>query len=264
VPRIFVQAAIFATVLAVFALFLLLTGSGEGLEEATWFYLTFYLVLLPFAGLISLWWKFWGSKPRPLQPGTGSPADTGASEQIEPNMGAIGLALAAAGLAIVSVFLPRLESDTFREIAENTLIQSGEGWIILGCAVGVFGAVYRIYSENSTNWAVFGLGIVILAFAIYAGTGDRVELESVSGGLYSGSITDTGTPAVGIYAAGAAGVMAMMAGWVLAGHSMSSFETSTDRRTKNCPECAETVLAAARVCKHCGHRFAPPTADQPQ
>ncbi|WP_156675757.1 MULTISPECIES: zinc ribbon domain-containing protein [unclassified Mycobacterium] len=27
--------------------------------------------------------------------------------------------------------------------------------------------------------------------------------------------------------------------------------------TKNCPDCAETVLAAARVCKHCGHRFIP-------
>lgn len=27
--------------------------------------------------------------------------------------------------------------------------------------------------------------------------------------------------------------------------------------TKTCPDCAETVLAAARVCKHCGYRFEP-------
>ena len=27
--------------------------------------------------------------------------------------------------------------------------------------------------------------------------------------------------------------------------------------TKTCPDCAETVLAAARVCKHCGFRFEP-------
>src|SRR4051812_19221764 len=27
--------------------------------------------------------------------------------------------------------------------------------------------------------------------------------------------------------------------------------------TKPCPDCAETVLADARVCKHCGYRFAP-------
>jgi hypothetical protein len=27
------------------------------------------------------------------------------------------------------------------------------------------------------------------------------------------------------------------------------------RAVKRCPECAETVLAAARVCRFCGHRF---------
>ena len=28
-----------------------------------------------------------------------------------------------------------------------------------------------------------------------------------------------------------------------------------DEQTKICPDCAETILAAARVCKHCGYRF---------
>jgi hypothetical protein len=32
---------------------------------------------------------------------------------------------------------------------------------------------------------------------------------------------------------------------------------STERATKTCPDCAETVLTAARVCKHCGYRFDP-------
>jgi hypothetical protein len=30
-----------------------------------------------------------------------------------------------------------------------------------------------------------------------------------------------------------------------------------DSATKKCPDCAEAVLADARVCKHCGYRFAP-------
>jgi hypothetical protein len=30
--------------------------------------------------------------------------------------------------------------------------------------------------------------------------------------------------------------------------------------TMVCPDCAETILAAASVCKHCGYRFAPPAA----
>ncbi|MFV8315324.1 DUF2510 domain-containing protein [Mycobacterium sp. 23] len=31
-------------------------------------------------------------------------------------------------------------------------------------------------------------------------------------------------------------------------------------RTKKCPDCAETILAAAKVCKHCGYRYAAPSA----
>lgn len=30
--------------------------------------------------------------------------------------------------------------------------------------------------------------------------------------------------------------------------------------TKHCPDCAESVLASARVCKHCHFRFGPPLA----
>jgi len=33
--------------------------------------------------------------------------------------------------------------------------------------------------------------------------------------------------------------------------------------TKKCPDCAETVLADARVCKHCGYRFAPAASSEP-
>jgi predicted RNA-binding Zn-ribbon protein involved in translation (DUF1610 family) len=30
-----------------------------------------------------------------------------------------------------------------------------------------------------------------------------------------------------------------------------------EKTTKKCPDCAETILADAKVCKHCGFRFAP-------
>ena len=32
---------------------------------------------------------------------------------------------------------------------------------------------------------------------------------------------------------------------------------NVEASSKRCPDCAEVVLAAARVCKHCGYRFAP-------
>jgi hypothetical protein len=31
--------------------------------------------------------------------------------------------------------------------------------------------------------------------------------------------------------------------------------------TMSCPECAETILAAARVCRYCGHRLEPAVSD---
>lgn len=36
-------------------------------------------------------------------------------------------------------------------------------------------------------------------------------------------------------------------------------ETHT-RRVKTCPDCAEEVLADARICKHCRHDFRPDTS----
>ena len=172
----------------------------------------------------------------------------------EPNAGALGLAVVAATLAVVSVFLPALETSSLSTIAENTLIQSGGGWLILGCAVGILGAVYRLHSMKEPTWAVSLLGTVILGMAIYNGTGERTQLESSAGSFVGESITVSGSPAVGIYAAGAAGLLAIFAGFILAGNHVGSFE-GAERKTKVCPDCAETVLEAARKCKHCGHQF---------
>lgn len=36
-----------------------------------------------------------------------------------------------------------------------------------------------------------------------------------------------------------------------------------DAETKTCPDCAETVLAPAKVCKHCGFRFDADEEDEP-
>jgi hypothetical protein len=175
--------------------------------------------------------------------------------ETEPNVGAMALAAIAAALAVTSVFLPALETRAFSSIAKNTLIQSGGGWLILGCAVGILGAIYRVYSTHRTTWAVFVLGLVILGAAIYHGTGDRTRLESLATNPFlREAVTVNGSPAVGIYAAGAAGLLAMFAGFILAGNSVSSYQGAS-RRTKVCPDCAETVLEAARICKHCGHQF---------
>ncbi|MDP7724764.1 DUF2510 domain-containing protein [Mycobacterium sp. TY814] len=37
---------------------------------------------------------------------------------------------------------------------------------------------------------------------------------------------------------------------------MNTSAQSAQARTKKCPDCAETILAEAKVCKHCGYRYA--------
>lgn len=208
------------------------------------------IILLLIGGVVSLVAR--GRKRQAQLEPADDPNEQTETVESEPNVGAMGLAIAAAVLAIVSVFLPALESDTFARIGKNTLIQNGLGWLIVGCAIGMIGAVYRVYSKRSTDWGVFVTGLIILGVAIYEGTGSRTKLEGVS---FTGQpITDTASPAIGIYAAGAAGILAIFAGLILAGHVFDSYR-GAERRTKTCPDCAETVLAAARVCKHCGHEF---------
>lgn len=51
-------------------------------------------------------------------------------------------------------------------------------------------------------------------------------------------------------------VIALFVSWVLAlAASLLLNDRAARGPTRRCPECAETILAAARVCKHCGHRL---------
>ena len=261
-----------ASLLAIAALIVLIAaGIGSALSSFAFLYLFFFVIV----GVIRLLYagakRLWPDRVGPVrsqyaatsEDGPESHALDGAQEIVEPNMAAIWVAAGAAVLAVISVFLPRVESDTFIRVQENTLIQSGDGWLLVGCALGLAGAAYRAYRERTRTWAVLILGIVICGFAVYAGSGDRLKLES-AGSVFGEQVTDTASPGVGIYAAGSAGVLAIFAGWSLAGKSGTALEPEPAQQTRTCPECAETVLEEARVCKHCGYRFAPPVSEYPQ
>jgi len=255
-----------ATGLVVIALIVFsAAGVEESLGAVAFLYILFYVVaVLATLALAAARRLFpgWFSRPYTTTPAGGLEGDLEHEDVgfVEPNMGAIWVAAAAAALAVISVFLPRVESDTFIRVQENTLIQSGDGWLIIGCAIGIAGAAYRAYRDRTNTWAVLVLGLVIVGFAVYAGSGERLELES-AGSVFGEQVADTASPGIGIYAAGAAGAIAIFAGWSLAGKSGTAFETETAQRTKICPECAETVLSEARICKHCGYRFAPPVRE---
>lgn len=149
----------------------------------------------------------WTEQRAPLGTTSPSPASlTGPPT----NVVAVSMAILGLLIAVVGVFLPRAESDAFIKIAENSLIQNGDGiFVLVFAAFGAAGA-YAASRASSFSIAVVIDGLLIIGFAIYAGTGDRLELTSISP-LGDGS-TSQGTPGIGIWAVGIGGALITLAG----------------------------------------------------
>jgi ribosomal protein L32 len=184
---------------------------------------------------------------------------------------AIGLALVGSACLIIGVFLPRVENTSaFAGIAENSLIQTGDGWWFIALAVGIAAAVYRAWRKGEKSWSVIVLAVLATAFALYLGVDEAtrtlypLDESGTADASAEGTVAAAG---IGIYVVGVGGVLALLGGFQM--------QRDVERRsagqprvvahaTKSCPECAETVLDAARVCKHCGYRFEPvPATERP-
>ena len=173
-----------------------------------------------------------------------------------------GTALAAVGTTVlfISVFLPHLESDTFMQIVDNSMIQNGLGWGPIIVAILAAVALFRTWNQRKLTKSLLVAGALAIAYAVYAGTGERLELQGVGPGSGRFGFSDTASPGLGVYAAGIGGLLmalggALLAGWNFQGAGASSPKASGDAGTKTCPDCAESILGDARVCKHCGYRF---------
>lgn len=147
------------------------------------------------------------------------------------SIGAMAVAIAAAALAVFSVFQPAFnaafagsENYYSLEIESNTLLQKGTGWLIVACAIGILGGacLHRLDGRRATVWALLVLvgGAVILGTTVYQVTGYRDAVQSAPNTLLI-LIVARGSAAVGIHAAQAAGVLAVSAGFVLISLSLS-------------------------------------------
>lgn len=162
----------------------------------------------------SEWVNNWKPAPRPARP-SALPANGAAAPDDRLGLGLAGL---GALLAVIGVFLPHLNSTTFARIADNTLIQSGDGWIVLGLALGAVFALYSAYQGRGNGTIVpIVCGLGLIGLAIYEGTGSRTELQST--GPFARSLglsaTSSGSPGVGLYVVGIGGALLVIGGLVL-------------------------------------------------
>jgi hypothetical protein len=140
-------------------------------------------------------------------------------EPVPVNPIGIGLAGIGAALMIVGVFLPRVVSHQFFRVPDNTLIQSGDGWIFIGLAVFIAVAVYAAIRRRRRTYAVLILAVLGLGVATYNGTGERLELSSLNpvAAAAVGMPREKASPGAGLYAAGAGSGLAALGGLFLAG-----------------------------------------------
>jgi hypothetical protein len=164
----------------------------------------------------------------------------------------IGLAVLGGVLLAVSAFLPLDEpSNIFARIQENTLIQH-EGWMLI-----VIGAVIVLAAASSDHKSVAVCILSVIAGGLIVYTGLDKSLRTLYPIGSSGEAEATGKGTVvplglAIYVAGAGALLSFAGGWTMYPRRKV---VNPDEETQRCPECAETILAAARVCKHCGYRF---------
>jgi hypothetical protein len=140
-------------------------------------------------------------------------------EPVPVNPIGVGLALIGAALMIIGVFLPRVESQQFFRVPDNTLIQSGDGWIFIGLAVFIAVAAYAAIRGRRRTYAVLILAVLGIAIATYDGTGERLELSSLNPAAAAavGVPGEKASPAIGLYSAGAGSGLAALGGLLLAG-----------------------------------------------
>jgi len=184
--------------------------------------------------------------------------------------GPLGFGLIVVGAIAVAIaaFLPFDEPTTpFGRVKDNTLIQSNHGWLLIALVVGTVVMAYRVCFHKPEQWVLPILASLLAGVLLFAtaSSKDIRTLYPVRNGVIDtsqpGTVADLG---IGVFVAGFGIVAAVIGSVILATSARKrapvpfADEKPAPARpkTKKCPDCAETILADAKVCKHCGYRFA--------
>jgi Uncharacterised protein family UPF0547 len=190
-----------------------------------------------------------------------------ASKAVPQNPLGLGLVLVGAAALAISVFLPFVQPvSASRMVKDNTLIQQAGGWMFVLAALLIATWGYQVgRGSPKKRWVPLMLSAIALALVVITANDKDARTLYPSGPDGTIDTSQSGVVAslgIAIYVAGA-GVAAALIG------SLMLLQTAKQRApdtlvtasgtsaTKKCPDCAETILVDAKVCKHCGYRFAP-------
>lgn len=176
----------------------------------------------------------------------------------------LGLAIVGAFAMVISAFLPLDEPiGLFHRVQDNTLIQHG-GWVLIALALGIAVGGVRANQRGGNAWVTSLVSSVLAALQVFMWATDddlrtlyRVGPNGAPDTSQPGMVA---SPGIALYVAGV-GVAAALIGSLMLRRTAQSPAAEADRapaqpQTKKCPDCAETILVDAKVCKHCGFRFA--------
>jgi predicted RNA-binding Zn-ribbon protein involved in translation (DUF1610 family) len=161
----------------------------------------------------------------------------------------------------VAAFLPLDDVAGQGQVRENSLIQHG-GWMLIVSAVLIAAGTFRALQRKGYYWLLpFGFCLYAV-YRIFDWGADK-DLRTLYPVKTDGSL-DTSTSGtlvplgIAVYVAGAGVALALFGLLVLRqiGSDSATAATPPQLENKKCPDCAETVLRDAKVCKHCSHRFA--------
>jgi len=138
----------------------------------------------------------------------------------------LGLVMLGIGisLALVGLFLPKLQVDTHLQstgldygslgtvvpLTVNSMFRTGSGALILLCSLlGIIG-FWRHYLSGRRTWVSLPAAAGLIAIAIYQSTGDRLYVTADIGSYWRFA---QGSPSYGIYVVAAAGALMLLGGF---------------------------------------------------